>query len=97
MANKKLVLISDIHIGNNSPTNWFQDTVHPPFLGKVLEYVRENTGTIKELIILGDLVDQWMYTPTEQPPSLADRLSGPSPFSLIFCLSRRFDIVEKMK
>jgi len=72
MANKKLVFISDIHIGNNSPTNWFQSTVHPPFLGKLLEYVRENTGTIGELIILGDLVDQWMYTPTEQPPSLAE-------------------------
>ncbi len=71
MANKKLIFISDIHIGNNSPTNWFQSSVHPPFLGKVLEYVRDNTDTIEELIILGDLVDQWMYTPTQVPPSLA--------------------------
>lgn len=67
MADKKLVFISDIHIGNNSPTNWFQSSVHPPFLGKVLEHVRDNADTIGELIILGDLVDQWMYTPTEQP------------------------------
>ena len=52
-ANKKLVFISDIHIGDNSPTNWFQRSVHPPFLGKVLEYVRNNTDTIEELIILG--------------------------------------------
>lgn len=71
-ANKKLVIISDIHIGDNSPTNWFQSSVHPPFLGKVLEYVRDNTDTIEELIILGDLVDQWMYTPTERPPSLVE-------------------------
>jgi len=68
MAKNKLVFLSDIHIGNNSPTNWYQSTIHEDYLSAALEYVIAQKDSIHELIILGDLIDFWTYLPSETPP-----------------------------
>lgn len=74
MTIQKLFLLSDIHIGTNQPTNWYARTFHEPHLATALRYIAEQAknGDVAELILLGDVVDQWMYLPTVQPPSFAD-------------------------
>lgn len=71
-AKNKIIILSDIHIGTNTPTNWYQKTVHEPFLNTALEYIIFNADSILELIILGDLLDFWTYLPTEIPPAFFD-------------------------
>lgn len=67
----KILVLSDIHIGNNSVTNWYQADVHEPYLQAALQYAIANKDSVQELIILGDLVDFWTYLPTTQPPDFA--------------------------
>lgn len=67
----KLILLSDVHIGTNAPSNWYQREVHEPFLMAALGYARDCASEIDELIFLGDLVDQWTYPPDITPPSFA--------------------------
>lgn len=64
----KIIFLSDIHIGNNSPTNWYQSSIHQPYLMAALQYVIDNKDEIQELVILGDLIDFWTYLPDTQPP-----------------------------
>jgi UDP-2,3-diacylglucosamine pyrophosphatase LpxH len=65
-------VISDVHIGDGTPTVWYQSKVHDPYLVTVLEWVAEHADSIRELVLLGDLVDLWTYPPDVRPPSLAD-------------------------
>jgi UDP-2,3-diacylglucosamine pyrophosphatase LpxH len=69
-------VISDIHIGTNYPTCWYQASVHEPMLIRVLEWVIQNSVNIKELVILGDLFDFWTYPPEVQPPTIDDILQA---------------------
>ncbi|HSC61941.1 MAG TPA: hypothetical protein VLC29_11980, partial [Rhizomicrobium sp.] len=55
----KLVVISDVHIGDNSPTVWYQQKYHEPYLLALFDHVIANADSIQELIILGDFVDFW--------------------------------------
>ena len=55
------VVISDVHIGTNAATNWYQRTVHEPYLVAALDWVVANAASIRELVLLGDLVDFWTY------------------------------------
>lgn len=68
MANRKLVFLSDVHIGANTPVNWYQKDVHEGFLLAALAYIRDAADDIDELVVLGDLVDLWTYLP-DQPPA----------------------------
>ncbi len=72
MSKNKIIIISDVHIGSNARTNWYQDSIHRPFLECALKYVRDNSEEVQELILLGDLVDQWMYVPDIKPPSFEE-------------------------
>lgn len=64
----KLILISDIHIGGPRATagnyNWFKDNV-TEFI-KFLEDVR-TSQKVKELIIIGDLFDEWIMPMDVKP------------------------------
>jgi hypothetical protein len=31
MAKNKIVVLSDVHIGTNVPTNWYQKSFHEPY------------------------------------------------------------------
>lgn len=71
-ARGKLVVISDVHIGDNSPTVWYQKKYHEPYLKALFDHVTANADSIQELIILGDFVDFWTYPPDRRPPSFAE-------------------------
>jgi UDP-2,3-diacylglucosamine pyrophosphatase LpxH len=68
----KLVFISDVHIGDNSPTVWYQQKYHEPYLLALFDHVIANADSIQELIVLGDFVDFWTYPPERRPPSFAE-------------------------
>lgn len=72
MSKSKIIVLSDIHIGTNAPTVWYQRDFHEPYLLKVLDYVIEYADSVHELILLGDVVDFWTYPPDEQPPSFKE-------------------------
>lgn len=77
MANGSAVaVLSDIHIGNNLNTCWYQASVHEPYLVHALDWVADNAPMFKEVILLGDLVDTWTYEPSVQPPSMADIIAA---------------------
>ncbi|MFB2937839.1 AbfB domain-containing protein [Aerosakkonemataceae cyanobacterium BLCC-F154] len=65
----QIVVLSDIHIGNNTPTVWYQQGFHEPYLTAVFDYVIQHADSIGELVLLGDVVDFWTYPADEQPPS----------------------------
>ncbi|WP_414545935.1 metallophosphoesterase [Nostoc sp. CCY0012] len=69
MSKSKIVVLSDIHIGTNAPTVWYQKDLHEPYLVTVLDWVINNASSVKELILLGDIIDFWTYPPHEEPPS----------------------------
>lgn len=72
MAARRLVYLSDVHIGANAPVNWYQQSVHEPYLAAVLNYIRDTASEIDELIVLGDLFDLWTYLPSHKPATLRD-------------------------
>jgi UDP-2,3-diacylglucosamine pyrophosphatase LpxH len=69
MSKNKIIALSDIHIGTNVPTVWYQKDIHEPYLVKVLDSIIEKASSIRELILLGDVVDFWTYPPDQEPPS----------------------------
>lgn len=72
MSQNPVVVLSDVHIGNNTSTCWYQSRVHDPYLVAALRWIVENAGSIREVILLGDLVDLWTYPPSVRPPSMQE-------------------------
>ncbi|MEQ8833949.1 MAG: metallophosphoesterase [Miltoncostaeaceae bacterium] len=70
------VVLSDVHIGNGAPTAWYQPAVHDPYLVRALDWAIEIKDSIRELILLGDLVDLWTYPPGVRPPSMAEIIAA---------------------
>ena len=69
----RTVVLSDIHIGDNSRTCWYQRSLHEPYLAAVLDYaIAHATGDnpVTKLVVLGDLFDFWTYPPDRQPPTV---------------------------
>jgi len=69
MSKSKIIVLSDIHIGTNAPTVWYQKDIHEPYLVTILDWIIRNASSIRELILLGDVVDFWTYPPEEEPPT----------------------------
>jgi predicted phosphodiesterase len=67
-----IVVLSDIHIGTNTPTVWYQKDFHQPYLKAIFDWVIKNASNIQELVLLGDVIDFWTYPMEEQPPSFDD-------------------------
>ncbi|MCC3506359.1 MULTISPECIES: metallophosphoesterase [unclassified Microcoleus] len=76
MSKNKIVVLSDIHISTNDPTNWYQKSFHEPFLAAILDYVIREVDSIQELILLGDIFDFWTYPPHIRPPEFAAILNA---------------------
>jgi UDP-2,3-diacylglucosamine hydrolase len=78
------VVLSDVHIGDNSNTCWYQQKYHEGYLKAALNWVATNKQ-VTNLVLLGDLVDFWTYTPDRTPPTLAQiikvnpNILGPPP------------------
>ena len=70
------VVLSDVHIGDDSPTCWYQKKYHEPYLTSALNWVQSNASSISDLILLGDLVDFWTYTPERTPPTMSEIINA---------------------
>src|SRR5262245_45872508 len=66
------VVLSDVHIGNNSPTCWYQAAVHERPLNEALAWILARRSIVREVVLLGDLFDVWTYPPSVRPPSMRE-------------------------
>lgn len=64
----KTIFMSDIHIGIDFPTNLYQSSKNQANLKKILSYIQANAAQIKDVVILGDWLDLWMYPSSIRPP-----------------------------
>ena len=71
-----MVVLSDIHIGTNYKTCWYQKDLHEPYLLAIFQWITEHADTIDMLVLLGDLVDFWTYPADHTPPSFADIIAA---------------------
>src|SRR5688572_7474070 len=79
----KTYVLSDVHIGNDKPTCWYQKSYHEPYLIAVLDNILQNKAEIDEVILLGDLFDFWTYAPDDDLPTIDDILNAnPNIFGL---------------
>jgi UDP-2,3-diacylglucosamine pyrophosphatase LpxH len=91
----RIVLVSDVHIGDGSPTVWYQPRLHEPYLLALLDHVQDQAGEIAELVILGDFVDFWTYPPGRRPPSFAEiAAANPRVFGPDGSLPRLIDALD---
>ena len=75
------VVLSDLHIGDNTKTCWYQTSLHENALVAVLKWIIARQSTVSDVILLGDIFDVWTYPPAVKPPSLdCIRLANPSLF-----------------
>jgi len=65
----KTIFMSDIHIGTNYATNLYQQQNNQANLKKILSYIQSNGNQIKDVVILGDWIDLWMYPSSVVPPT----------------------------
>lgn len=66
------VVLSDIHIGDNAPTCWYQTPVHLPYLASALDWVVARRASVRQVIFLGDTFDVWTYEPARRPPLMSE-------------------------
>ncbi|MFN8017724.1 MAG: metallophosphoesterase [Acidimicrobiales bacterium] len=69
---RHIVVISDVHLGTLAPTVWYQPHLHEPYLLRLLGWVERNAAHVRELVLLGDIVELWTYPADEEPPTFAD-------------------------
>ena len=69
----KLIFISDIHMNVDGSYSWFVN--HAPTLAEFLDDVKARDD-VAELIILGDLLDDWVSPVKTTPQTFADILSA---------------------
>lgn len=72
----KTIFISDIHIGINTSTNWYQKEVHAKALKGCLSYILNHAQEICDVVILGDWFDQWTYSSSAVPPAVSQILES---------------------
>ncbi|QXC61996.1 metallophosphoesterase [Aquihabitans sp. G128] len=71
-AKGHVVVLSDVHLGTDGPTVWYQRDVHEAYLVHLLDWVLAEAEQVRELVLLGDVVDLWTYPGHERPPTFAD-------------------------
>jgi UDP-2,3-diacylglucosamine pyrophosphatase LpxH len=69
----KLVFISDIHMNVNANYSWM--VKHTDYLGRFLNDINRRDD-VAELVILGDLVDDWVNPVTDSPQSFSNVLTA---------------------
>jgi UDP-2,3-diacylglucosamine pyrophosphatase LpxH len=61
------VVLSDLHIGNNTNTCWYQASLHEKALVAVLRWIIARQSSVREVILLGDIFDVWSTRPRCSP------------------------------
>lgn len=74
----QIVVLSDIHIGDTTPTTWYQPPVHDPYLSAICQWVIDRAETVAEVVLLGDIVDVWTIPPDVRPPTF-ERIFSANP------------------
>ena len=75
-AKPLIVVLSDLHIADDSPTVWYQSSIHNPYLAGICTWVIDNADTISEMVLLGDVVDFWTHPADVAPPTFAQILAA---------------------
>lgn len=80
-AHPLAIVLSDVLVGNNDNTVWYQKPIHEQYLvtalNCVVDFESRQSGVIQEVVLLGDLIDTWTYPPpSAQPPSVADIIAA---------------------
>jgi UDP-2,3-diacylglucosamine hydrolase len=70
------VVLSDVHIGNNLPTCWYQAAVHERPLKEALAWILARRSIVREVVLLGDMFDVWTYPPWVRPPSMREIIAA---------------------
>jgi UDP-2,3-diacylglucosamine pyrophosphatase LpxH len=65
----KTIFLSDIHIGTNCITNLYQQKNNEANLKRVLSYIQAQGDQVRDVVVLGDWIDLWMYPSSVVPPS----------------------------
>ena len=65
MANGKVIVVSDIHMSNGASYSWFQGR-YVADVRTMFEHFAAASG-IAELVLLGDILDLWLYPVSVQP------------------------------
>jgi len=79
----KTIFLSDIHIGTNAPTNLYQTSTCQTNLKRILKYIQDNSSQIKDVVILGDWIDLWMFPSSVVPPTVQQIMdANPQVFSV---------------
>lgn len=92
---KTIAFLSDIHIGDGSPTCWYQPAVHEEYLVAALDSVAAHRSAIRELVLLGDIVDTWCYPFDVEPPRFAAiAAKNPHIFGISGALARALDALD---
>ena len=71
---KRTIFISDVHMGVDADTNWWQNSVHKKALKGVLKYAQDHATEMADFVVLGDWFDQWTYSPDNNPALVQDIL-----------------------
>lgn len=94
-AQRYLVVLSDVHLGTDHPTAWYQREVHEPGLVHLLDWVADHAEQVAELVLLGDIVDFWTYPAHEVPPTFAEiAATHPAVFGPAGALARALDALD---
>jgi len=75
----KTVFLSDLHIGLNAPTNWYQKTFHQQYLKAILRYIASHGEEIQDVVMLGDWFDYWVYLPEGPVPGSLSEILDANP------------------
>lgn len=79
---RKLYFLSDIHIGTNETTSWYQQSIHERYLKAALKYIQDDGANVDDVVILGDFFDLWTYAPDAHPKTVANVIAAnPSIFT----------------
>ncbi|MCP4137973.1 MAG: hypothetical protein GY754_43825 [bacterium] len=65
MERSKIVVVSDIHMSNGASYSWFKDS-YPGYFQGMLEMITGD-DQVKELVLLGDFFDLWLYAVDDTP------------------------------
>ncbi len=65
----KTIVMSDSHVGNGASYSWFLPPLDAMFTGALNQIAGDNSVT--ELVLLGDLVDTWLYPINVVPDTVA--------------------------
>ncbi|MBN2444187.1 MAG: metallophosphoesterase [Spirochaetales bacterium] len=71
MERNKIIILSDIHLSNALENSWF-DYARAPLLINFLTSIALRRE-VKELVLLGDVFDLWLF-PLEEPPMSIDEI-----------------------